>query len=191
MTDEARIERDLLGEVAVPAGSLHGVHTERALENFPLAGRPGARGARPRVRRRQARLRAHQPRARRLGRRRRQGRRHRARLPRAGRRRARRHIVVDRLQGGAGTSTNMNVNEVLANRALQLLGAARRRLRPRLAARRRQPAPEHQRHLPHRAAPRGHHAAAPARGAGRRAAGGVPGRRSSEFAHVVKVGRTE
>ena len=32
------------------------------------------------------------------------------------------HIVVDRLQGGAGTSTNMNVNEVIANRALQLLG---------------------------------------------------------------------
>jgi aspartate ammonia-lyase len=35
-----------------------------------------------------------------------------------------RHIVVDRLQGGAGTSTNMNVNEVLANRALELVGEA-------------------------------------------------------------------
>jgi aspartate ammonia-lyase len=32
------------------------------------------------------------------------------------------HVVVDALQGGAGTSTNMNVNEVLANRALVLLG---------------------------------------------------------------------
>ncbi len=32
------------------------------------------------------------------------------------------HVVVDALQGGAGTSTNINVNEVLANRALQLLG---------------------------------------------------------------------
>lgn len=32
------------------------------------------------------------------------------------------HIIVDALQGGAGTSTNMNVNEVLANRALQILG---------------------------------------------------------------------
>ena len=32
------------------------------------------------------------------------------------------HVLVDALQGGAGTSTNMNVNEVLANRALQLLG---------------------------------------------------------------------
>ena len=32
------------------------------------------------------------------------------------------HIIVDALQGGAGTSTNMNVNEVIANRALQLIG---------------------------------------------------------------------
>ena len=40
MSDDARSEHDLLGEVAVPAGSLHGAHTERALENFPLAGRP-------------------------------------------------------------------------------------------------------------------------------------------------------
>jgi len=32
------------------------------------------------------------------------------------------HIIIDALQGGAGTSTNMNVNEVLANRALQLMG---------------------------------------------------------------------
>jgi aspartate ammonia-lyase len=32
------------------------------------------------------------------------------------------HVVVDSLQGGAGTSTNLNVDEVLANRALQLLG---------------------------------------------------------------------
>ena len=37
---DSRIERDLLGEVAVPAGSLHGAHTERALENFALAGEP-------------------------------------------------------------------------------------------------------------------------------------------------------
>jgi aspartate ammonia-lyase len=32
------------------------------------------------------------------------------------------HIIVHSLQGGAGTGTNMNVNEVLANRALQILG---------------------------------------------------------------------
>jgi aspartate ammonia-lyase len=35
------------------------------------------------------------------------------------------HFVVDMVQGGAGTSTNMNANEVLANRALELLGAGR------------------------------------------------------------------
>jgi aspartate ammonia-lyase len=32
------------------------------------------------------------------------------------------HFIVDQLQGGAGTSTNMNANEVIANRALELLG---------------------------------------------------------------------
>ena len=36
-------------------------------------------------------------------------------------------IVVDALQGGAGTSTNMNVNEVLANRALEILAETRSR----------------------------------------------------------------
>lgn len=35
------------------------------------------------------------------------------------------HIVVDAFQGGAGTSLNMNVNEVIANRALELLGESR------------------------------------------------------------------
>src|SRR6202011_4124153 len=34
-------------------------------------------------------------------------------------------IVVDVIQGGAGTSTNMNANEVIANRALELLGRAK------------------------------------------------------------------
>ena len=32
------------------------------------------------------------------------------------------HVVVDAMQGGAGTSTNMNVNEVIANRAMRILG---------------------------------------------------------------------
>ena len=32
------------------------------------------------------------------------------------------HFIVDALQGGAGTSTNMNVNEVIANRAIEILG---------------------------------------------------------------------
>ena len=35
------------------------------------------------------------------------------------------HFVVDMIQGGAGTSTNMNANEVIANRALEILGHER------------------------------------------------------------------
>src|SRR6185437_14197566 len=35
------------------------------------------------------------------------------------------HFMVDMIQGGAGTSTNMNANEVIANRALELLGHRR------------------------------------------------------------------
>jgi aspartate ammonia-lyase len=122
--NDVRIEHDLLGEVAVPAPSLHGAHTERAIENFPLAGEPvhgelarafgtvklacartsrtlgawaGPEG--------DAKADAIERACRELA---------------DGRLAA--EIVVDRLQGGAGTSTNMNVNEVLANRALQILG---------------------------------------------------------------------
>ena len=38
--DSYRTEHDLLGERPVPSGVLHGIHTERAVENFPLTGRP-------------------------------------------------------------------------------------------------------------------------------------------------------
>ncbi len=60
-------------------------------------------------------------------------------------------FVVDVVQGGAGTSTNMNANEVIANRALELLGLPPRRLRRGAPPRPRQPQPEHQRRLPDRA----------------------------------------
>ena len=40
MSQQERIERDSLGERVVPAHTLYGIHTVRALENFPLAGRP-------------------------------------------------------------------------------------------------------------------------------------------------------
>ena len=43
-------------------------------------------------------------------------------MPRRRERRARDQFPVDVLQGGAGTSTNMNMNEVIANRALELGG---------------------------------------------------------------------
>ncbi len=115
-----RIEHDLLGTRNVPADALHGIYTERALENFPLASRPvnsaliHAYGA--------VKLACAQT-SRELGRwdevtygaiqnaclEMIEG-----RLDSS--------IRVDALQGGAGTSTNMNVNEVLANRALQLMG---------------------------------------------------------------------
>ena len=117
--NEYRVEHDLLGEMHVPAAALYGIHTARAMENFPLAHRPvraaliSAYGA---VKQAAART-NHQ-----LGylkddvf----------AALDAACAEMAEglldEHVVVDAYQGGAGTSTNMNVNEVLANRALQLM----------------------------------------------------------------------
>ena len=116
-----RVERDGLGEVAVPADALWGAHTARAIANFPIAGRPvdpelaSAYGA---VKLACARINralgawADDAKA--------------DAIERACREMAdgelTAHVVVDALQGGAGTSLNMNVNEVLANRALQLLG---------------------------------------------------------------------
>jgi aspartate ammonia-lyase len=119
---ETRTEHDLLGEMTIPADALWGIHTARAVENFPLAGRPvrpaliRAYGS---VKRAAAQVNAelgYLP----------------AELAPALDRAAvemeegllDEHIRVDALQGGAGTSTNLNVNEVLANRALQILGAA-------------------------------------------------------------------
>ena len=116
-----RMERDFLGEYPVPADGLYGIHTARALSNF-IAERP-----------------VHRELARAYGA---------VKLACALTNhatgawegdsakadaicRACREMVdgdlservwVDALQGGAGTSTNMCVNEVLANRALQLLG---------------------------------------------------------------------
>jgi len=119
---EIRRERDLLGEMDVPAGALHGVHTLRALENFPLAGRPvhralvhafgAVKGACAITNQRLGAWKADPAK--------------RDAIARACAEMADgqldQHVVVDALQGGAGTSTNMNVNEVLANRALQILG---------------------------------------------------------------------
>ena len=119
-----RTESDLLGELPVPAAALHGIHTARALDNFPLALQPVAPGlaraygtvklACAITNRRLGAWADDAPKA--------------DAIERACRELSEgslvRHIVVDRLQGGAGTSTNMNVNEVLANRALELVGEA-------------------------------------------------------------------
>jgi aspartate ammonia-lyase len=119
-----RRERDALGELAGPATDLAGIHTWRAEVNFTVAGRP----VRPALVAAYGLVKLAALRTLRdLG--------HWAEAPAkaAAMEQACAELAagaltsavrVDALQGGAGTSTNMNVNEVLANRALQLLGAA-------------------------------------------------------------------
>jgi aspartate ammonia-lyase len=120
---KSRRERDSLGERRIPSGRLHGIHTERAIDNFQLLGRPihaslaRAHGAVKMAAVRTNRALGYLP----------------DEVATALEQAARelmdgslaQAIVVDALQGGAGTSANMNVNEVLANRALELLGLDR------------------------------------------------------------------
>src|SRR6266849_492398 len=120
-----RIEHDLLGDRAVPADAYYGIHTLRALENFPITGTaisiyPDLIRALACVK--QAAALANNA----LG-----------LLPdRKAEAIARAceevregelldQFVVDVIQGGAGTSTNMNANEVIANRGLEVLGHER------------------------------------------------------------------
>jgi aspartate ammonia-lyase len=123
MNQGVRIEHDLIGDRQVPAGAYYGVHTLRARENFPITGtaisiypdlvralacvKQAAAIANSELglldaQRAQAIVRACEEI--------REG----ALIE---------EFVVDVIQGGAGTSTNMNANEVIANRALELLGA--------------------------------------------------------------------
>jgi aspartate ammonia-lyase len=120
-----RMEKDLLGEREVPEDALYGVQTLRALENFPISGTPlrefpSLIEALAAVKEAAAQTNADlgllpadlaDPIVRA------------AREVRAGRHHE--HFLVDMIQGGAGTSTNMNANEVIANRALELLGDKR------------------------------------------------------------------
>jgi fumarate hydratase class II len=118
-----RTERDPLGALEVPADALYGVQTLRAVKNFPISGlRPLPAFVDAVVRIKRAAALTHKDTGR-LD----------ARLADAiveacdeilgGAHRE--QFVVDVYQAGAGTSHNMNVNEVLANRANELLGAAR------------------------------------------------------------------
>jgi aspartate ammonia-lyase len=115
-----RVERDPLGELRVPAGAYYGVQTQRAVENFPISGLTApAPLVTATVLVKQACARANAS----LG-----------RLDAsvakaivdaadeilAGK--LRDQFVVDVYQAGAGTSHNMNTNEVLANRAGEILG---------------------------------------------------------------------
>jgi aspartate ammonia-lyase len=120
-----RIEKDSIGQVEIPAAADYGVHTARAVDNFPITGIavshfPELVQSLAMVKKAAAMT------NRELG----------ALEPGiaaaivaacdliiAGD--GHQHFVVDMLQGGAGTSTNMNANEVIANMALKLMGKPR------------------------------------------------------------------
>src|SRR3954470_6234492 len=118
-----RTEKDPLGTLQVPANALYGVQTLRATANFPISGLrplPPFVDAVVWIKRSAALVHKHTGRLE-------------PKLADAVVRAAdevlagqhRDQFVVDPYQAGAGTSHNMNVNEVLANRANELLGAAR------------------------------------------------------------------
>lgn len=120
---EFRTEHDFLGDKQIPASALYGVQTARGAENFPITGlrlHPALIRAMALVKKAAALANAEtghlDP-----------------ELAQAIAQAAdevmagqwHEHFIVDPIQGGAGTSINMNTNEVLANRALELLGDAR------------------------------------------------------------------
>ena len=121
-SQSTRIEHDLLGDKAVPADAYYGVQTARALENFHISGvelrlYPNLIKAFAMVKMAAARANVDCGQF----------------SPEilAGIEGACREIIggklhdefrLDVFQGGAGTSTNMNANEVIANRALELMG---------------------------------------------------------------------
>ena len=126
MTSSAtRREHDLLGDRDVPADAYYGIQTLRAQENFHITGVPVSHF--PKLIIALAQVKRAAARANRQ-------------LGALDERRAEaieqacaeivdgalhEHFVVDMIQGGAGTSTNMNANEVIANRALEILGLER------------------------------------------------------------------
>lgn len=116
-----RTERDALGEKEIPDGVLYGIHTARALENFPISGIP----LHPRLITALALVKeACAATNQELGHLApEKGRAIRAACQEIAAGGLRGHILVDAYQGGAGTSANMNVNEVVANRAIQILGS--------------------------------------------------------------------
>ena len=115
-----RIERDSLGEVEVPVDALYGPQTARALVNFTVTGQHvHPRFVEAYVLIKKAAALANSE----LGEL--DGERARPIVAAAAEVLAgqhREHFVVDPINAGAGTSFNMNTNEVLANRALQLMG---------------------------------------------------------------------
>ncbi|QJR34809.1 aspartate ammonia-lyase [Gemmatimonas groenlandica] len=118
-----RIEKDPLGELPVPVEALYGVQTLRAALNFPISGlRPLEPFVIAQVWIKKAAAMTHRDTGRL------DARRADAIIAAADEVLAGQHrdqFIVDPYQAGAGTSHNMNVNEVLANRANELLGGVR------------------------------------------------------------------
>jgi len=117
-----RVETDSMGQMTVPAEALYGAQTARARENFPISGRPMPRRfiaalglikqAAATVHKQAGRLDEEKADA----------------IIAAARDvidgTLDEHFIVDVFQTGSGTSSNMNANEVIANRAAQLLGGS-------------------------------------------------------------------
>ena len=117
---EKRIEADSMGEMTIPGDAYWGAQTQRAVENFPISGyRFGRRFVRALGLIKRAAARAN------------------LKLDRLDGELGKfieqaageviegkldRHFVLDIFQTGSGTSTNMNANEVIANRAIELTG---------------------------------------------------------------------
>lgn len=117
---EFRIERDSLGEVRVPAGAYYAAQTQRAVENFPITGLkpwPAFIWSMAMIKRAAAEV--HKD----LGL---MDSKMADAIIQAGEEvlagKFNDHFVVDPFQAGAGTSHNMNTNEVIANRANEILG---------------------------------------------------------------------
>lgn len=122
-TAEQRVEKDFLGSKEVPSDAYYGIQTLRAVENFPITGyriheeliramatvKHAAAAANMEIRQLnpqvgQAVVQAAQEIM--------DGKWH-------------DQFIVDPIQGGAGTSINMNTNEVIANRAIEILGESK------------------------------------------------------------------
>lgn len=123
LPESHRIEKDFLGEKQVPLDAYYGIQTLRSVENFPITGYrihdrlicalAMVKEAAAKANRETGRLDPEISTAIEQA----------AEEIRAGR--FHDQFVVDPIQGGAGTSINMNANEVLANRAIELLGGVK------------------------------------------------------------------
>src|SRR3982750_1058365 len=123
MTSKTRIEKDSMGELPIPADAYYGVQTQRAVINFPVSGwraYPDLILATVQIKR--AAIIANKA------------------LKQVDKKKGKAilraceemlagkfhdNVVVDVFQAGAGTSFHMNINEILANRAIEILGGKR------------------------------------------------------------------